>query len=315
MDDELEMDRLSRLLAAEQEDQPIQHFNYRSVANDLEGVVQPILTAIGTTKLGELEAYEKGLVHVLSLAVVINTATWHTIRFLTWEFPPQIGWQREFVYAVPPLGRTLLDSLCNIIFMFDDPGANVHWFLVSGWSDQYRSYKRQEEKCREKPGWGSETWLKALAAEFNQTEKFLVKLTDEERAKPDKPFKERWPGPGRMAQYPMKDEDRKKFLDHVNAWFYKGLSSDSHLTLTGLLNRGGHHLPLAAAIDPDDMYQRKKFHFIGVCLIGYLAILSEVSYQLALVEEKAKLRDVWKKAVVWPDAADLWTMRYDALLK
>ena len=41
---------------------------------------------------------------VLQLQVIINTATWHSIRYLCWEGGQ--GWQPDFVFATPLLGST-----------------------------------------------------------------------------------------------------------------------------------------------------------------------------------------------------------------
>jgi hypothetical protein len=310
---ESDMDRLSLKLAAEQASQPAGHFDYRSIASELDGLIQPILDAIGTTKAKDLQTFEKGLPHVLALTAVISSAPWHSIRFLCWE-RPEVGWQRDFIYSVPPLARTLLDSLFNLMFMFDNPKDNVHWFLAGGWCDQQRAYNRFKEKYGKKDAW--QTWFAASSVDIKQTEDHLVDITDAERKRPDRPLKGFWPNPGQMGgkQHPIRDQSRARFLKYTNDWFYKELSGDSHLSLTGLLNRGGHHLPLAAGVDPDDLYKLTRSKFAGTALTIYVALLSEISVELSLAQEKATLSTIWKNLELWPDAADLHKERYERLL-
>jgi hypothetical protein len=306
------IDRLSRQLAAEQASRPAGRFDYQSIAADLDAIVQPLLDAIGIGKAALLQEYEKGLVHVLALNVSISSDTWAAIRYLCRE-QPEAGWQRAFVYSVPPLARTLLDSLFTTIFLFDDPKANAHWFLAAGWSDQQRANKRFSNRYSKDPAW--RTWLQFSAEDIKQTESYLVTLTKQERQSPEKPVRGYWPNPGKMGgTAPMRDKTRRKFLQYVNDWFYRELSGDSHLNLTGLLRRGGHRLRLTAGNDPEDLYQLTRSHFAYTALTIYLALLSEFSVELDLSVQKRSLAEMWRKLSRWQDAADLYQERYQALL-
>jgi hypothetical protein len=307
--EEPEIDRLSRKLAAEISSRGADHFDYQLIVRDLEGVHQPILDAIG-----KATGPEKGYPHILALTVAISKGTWESIRFLCFE-QPKNGWHREFVYSVPPLARTLLDSLFNIIFMFDNPSVNVHWFLLGGWADQNKARKRFKRRYGTDFDW--KTWLDCFAASIKQTEDQLVEVTKAERQSPERPLMGYWPNPGQMSKKhnTIQDAARAAFLEHISDWFYKHLSGDSHLSLTGLLNRGGYRLPLAAGVDPEELYRQTRSNFILTALTIYVALLSEVSKELGLVVELARLREVWKKLVVWPDAADLHRVRYEALLR
>jgi hypothetical protein len=308
-DEEPEIDRISRKLAAENASRTTEQFDFQSIARDLEGVHQPILDAIW-----KAAGPEKGYPHILALTVTISKGTWESIRFLSLE-QPKNGWHRQFVYSVPPLARTLLDSLFNVIFMFDNPSVNVHWFLVGGWTDQNRAHRLFRDRYGTEAEW--KTWLDACEANIKQTEDHLVGITDAERKSPTKPPLGYWPNPGKMGNKDcaIRDPGREAFLKYVNAWFYKWLSGDSHLSLTGLLNRGGYLLPLAAAVDPEELYRLTRSRFVLTALTIYIALLSEISSELALAPELARLREIWKKLVVWPDAADLYGKRYDALLR
>jgi hypothetical protein len=301
------IDTLSRQLSAEIAGRPAEHFDYQGISSDLAHACQSILAAIGKST-----GTEKGYPHVLALTVVVSRGTWESIRYLYFEQPPDHGWRTEFVYSIPPLARTLLDSLYNIIFMFDNPGVNVHWFLLSGWVDQKRAYSRFQQKYGTDPKW--KTWFDLCVADIKQTEDHLVKITDEERRSPDKPPLGYWPNPGKMGQK-MQESDRAKFLEYVNDWFYGRLSGDSHLSLTGLLNRGGYCLQLAGGIDADALYAQTKAHFALTALTIYVALLSEICKELAPAADGARLRELWNKLVVWPDADELYKRRYEALLR
>ena len=313
-DQEREIDRLSRKLQSEQAGQPAAAFNYQTIAKDLDEIPQRLLDAIGKEKCEELQAYETGVPHVLALTVAVSGSTWQSIRFLCWEVP-EIGWQPEFAFAVPPLARTLLDSLFNIIYMFDEPAQNVHWFLANGWTDQVKEHKRLHGTYGKDPMWA--TWFETSAAEIKQMEEELVTLTPAERARPEKPAKGWWPNPGAMLRQGLEatKQDRNHFLGYLNDWFYRELSGDSHLSLSGLLHRGGHFLPLAEGINRNQLLGLARSKFILNSLTLYVALLSEISVELSLDREKAKLREIWTKLVPHRQAEGLFKQRYEKVLQ
>jgi hypothetical protein len=99
--------------------------------NELPGAIYQRIRRERRAQLGE------PLFLFLELLVRVSGDTWDTIRFICRDKLEQ-GRRLEFVYAVPPLTRTLLDSLLTIIFIFDNPDTHIRWYYAGGWRPSSR---------------------------------------------------------------------------------------------------------------------------------------------------------------------------------
>lgn len=271
------------------EEPKIGTFNYGLIAVDMEELPVAIYERIRRewrAQLGE------PLCLFLELLVRISGDAWHTIRYICRD-----GRRREFVYAVPPLARTLLDALSSVVFIFDNPAVNMRWYYASGWLDQYREYKRYLAEYGGKPGWEH---LAKLPAEIEKTAR-LAKITSDERSDAEQPKPKLirwWPNPGVFGsdRAPTTDPKRTEFLLFLNAWFYGRLSGDSHLNFPGLLRRGWFYAEQSdEARDPEQIHYEQRSIMAFEALTIQVALLTEISCQLGLDYEKNRLRGIWDK--------------------
>lgn len=250
----------------------------------------------------------------LELTVRVSGDTWATINFLCRRKGDDHGRRREFIYSIPPLSRTLLESLLSVIYIFDDPSTNIRRYYASGWLELYTEYKHYFAEYGGKPGWEH---LADAANEIEKTAK-LAKINPAERADAELP-KPRlikwWENPGKFADL-AKDPDRAKFLRFLTAWFYGRLSGDSHLNFPGLLRRGWFY-----ADQEDESRDREPLHDDKQSLMAFealsihVALLTEISCQLALDYEKSRLRIIWEKLLPFADdARQIYEARCKALL-
>lgn len=312
MPNQRDIDHFSRKLAAEEGSETATFFNYQSIAPILDPIPRQLLDAIATAA-PTLRAHEKGLPLLLSLTVTVSAATWQSIRFLT--FPqPEAGWQPGFIYSVTPLARTLIDALLNVVYLFDEPGKNARWFLISGWFEQTKEFKRIQAAWGTDPTWS--TWFELAAADIKQTEDELVTPTPDERQRERAPKAGWWPNPGSMVKkHPAREPLRRDFISYLNDRVYGHLSADSHLSLQGLLRRGGHNLPLAEGLTHEMLHMRASSKFSLDALALYVALLSELSSEFHLSDTNASLLAIWDLLLGHDLAASLLSRRYATSLR
>lgn len=294
----------------------VEVFDYSIVKEDLDDLLPAVNNTIASAE-PELSTYEKALPMIMDLQIVVNTVAWSAIHTLCLARTDSAE-APDYIFTTPPLTRTLLDSLLNTIFMFDNPEENVHWFLVSGWREQVKTFNRYKTKYGKNAAWA--TWLEFARRDIDQTEKFFVALSPEE--KQGKATTRFWPNPGKMGaihkdparSFPMRDAGRTQFVRYMKDWHYGRLSGESHLNLQGLLNRGALHLPRAGNADAESFAARTRFMYLTSAFSIYLALITEVALEVSF--PKDRLLPIWRKtAAAWSDVGELYTERYQALLR
>jgi hypothetical protein len=308
-------DDIDRLAGELDADYKQARFDYSVIRDDLDDLLPAIHNTVASAE-PVLTKIEKALPMVLGLQIKVNSLTWSTIQTLCLAHESGIS---DYIFAVPPLTRTILDSLLNTLFMFDDPGQNVHWFLLAGWCEQNRELNRYKAEYGKDPAW--KKWLEFAKADIAQTEKFLVTLTPDEKNHPEKPARGFWPLPGGMGtneknaknSNPMLDADREAFVKYMRNWHYGRLSGESHLSLLGLMKRGALYLPQANDLSLDTLAARTRYMYLTSAFSVYLALMTEIA--LAVDFPKDRLLAVWRKAArAWSDVAELYVKRYKELL-
>ena len=173
--------------------------------------------------------------------------TYHTIKILSADNPePPI--MREDALSVGPLSRTVLDSLFMVIFVFHDLPARNEWYWRSGWRSLWEELQRYMVAHGSDPDFtdfiaAQKQWLDLTAAR--------CALSAAEIANPN--LIKRWPHPGRMLQDKKTSPDRLALMQFLNDWYYGQLSSESHLSLPGLVMRSTALIP---GHDPDELAWR-----------------------------------------------------------
>jgi len=109
----------------------------------------------------------------------------------------------------------------------------------------------------------------------------------------------------------LTDPSRLDYLQFLNDWYYGALSGDSHLSYMGLARRGGFMW------DKADSGMRKRYREIAVltAVTLFVALLSEIAGHARLPDEKRRLRDIWDVLRPVTEPGELWSRRYDQLLR
>jgi hypothetical protein len=287
--------------------------DYRPIKRALDEIADAIVNRLEREHRSEISGYHKQLPTILKLTLRVTKVTWESIRFLCAQHPIVHARREEFAISVPPLARTMLDSLLTVLYIFDRPSENARWYVASGWRELSEHHALLVGKHGADPEWAE--WLTKHAEMVSGWESDAA-ISPTEKADPKRI--KYWPNPGRMAQpqsgLALKDQVRLAFAQYLNDWFYRHLSGASHLSLSGLASRGGL---LADAGDREErarMMTRYHSRVILTALSLYVAFLSELAGQFKLDFESARLRSIWKHILEWPEANELHKERYDGWL-
>jgi len=213
--------------------------------------------------------------------------TYHTIRILSSD-KPQPPIMREDALSVGPLSRTILDSLFMVIFVFHDLPARAAWYWKSGWRSLWEGVQRYIAAHGSDPAFSEwialqTQWLDITAARYG--------LTVAEIANP-KLIRPWWPHPGGMLKDKSTSPDRLALMRFLNDWYYGGLSSESHLSLSGLVTRSA---PLIPGHDPDElewrMDKQRSDNFLVATFVA-LAFASEIEIECRFGSSD-RLKYVW----------------------
>lgn len=201
----------------------------------------------------------------------------------------------EFALSIPMLSRSILHSLFAVVFKFDDPRERTNWFLKSTWREAAEQHTRLVAAHGRDQGW--EKWLEGHE---HQVQAFRTDAQLPEGAKPDSV--EWWPNPGRMVPE-MIGPARKAFLGHLNGWYYKELSGESHLSGLRFVKRAGILAELP--------YRNQS---LLAALAIYVSLLTELACQLDMTHQEGHARTVWAVLNTWPPAKQLWERRHERSL-
>jgi len=251
-----------------------------------------------------------GLPAVLSSMTRIADITLRSIDKLWWTADGGVRIQLEHATAIPPLARTLLDSVFTVVFLFDSPTQNTRWYHASGWRDIASQQVRLEKTYGEDPAWRE--WLDDHAKWIEQLK---VDVTPVEIQTPARI--EWWPNPGKMTKFRrdktpyIRDAERRDFLQYLNDWHYGPLSSDSHLSYMGMIRRAG---VLADGPNRVQLLEQYASNIFLTSLTLNLAFLAEVIAEANLSVQADRAIQLWSLVPEWPMAQSLFLKRYQKLL-
>jgi len=294
-------------------DEPYE-IDYTPIKVPLAEIPHAIINRIKRERDAELAALHRTLPGVLSLMTHVVRVTWDSVRFLCANKVEQPPRRLDFAVAVPPLSRTILDAVFNIVFIFDKPTLNARKYCAGGWREALELQGQLTARYGAR-----EEWKQYLANHATAVAGFAedADITLQETANPR--LVEYWPHPGRMLRKGVEfaDPTRSAFLGFLNTWFYGHLSGDSHLSLMGLARRAGHFVEFESEEQDNERraaisLQHSQIVFNSMTL--YVAYLSELAAQLRLEHECVRLRQVWTHLHKWPEIQELFEERYDSWL-
>ena len=100
--------------------------------------------------------------HSAPFLLFLKIARWTYVAslYLLADKPEDPKRHLEYAIAVPPLNRTILDSVFNVVFIFDDFDDRLCWYFQSGLEEVQRKLARFKRKYSGDPAW-SPWFLKA----------------------------------------------------------------------------------------------------------------------------------------------------------
>lgn len=281
----------------------IDSLNFVPIQKDLD----ILLTAFGTKLEREIpQRCKENPVSRIILASLVKVTenTYHSIQFLCAEKPECFARKLEYIVAVPPMVRTLLDALCNIIFMFEDLPNRIDWFAKSGWRENYEKLNRYKKNFGndihwKKPLSNLSNWLDETK---NKYEIDIVKINEI-------PY---WPIPFQMTKGEKLSKDRLNIIKYLIDYFHRELSSESHLSFHGLI-KSAAWISEKRDEDYEDKIKDLRTDNIINATTFVLALLSELENELKY-ERTQKLIELWVILNETGISRKIYELRYRKLL-
>jgi hypothetical protein len=267
----------------------------------------------GTTNRADREWPAKlgGQSHAMLFTFALKTAYWTyaASKYLVADKPQDATRRQEFAASVPPLTRTILDLLFNVVFVLDDYPARLCWYFDSGRREVETKITRYKKSYSGDPRWTR--WL----TNFERSKDIFVQHCDAVCGRTRAPNS--WfPHPGKMlGQKLFKNPSLYDFLTYLDEWVYGDLSSSSHGHWSGLVQRMGQVLRIERS-DNDDLRIANKYRSdvllqqmtLLLCLVTEIIVAADF-------DNKAKAAYLWQLLSALSDEAkDLYNLRYQVLL-
>jgi hypothetical protein len=290
---EIPFDLACRCGHAVSEHSPVLPLDFGTISGEIDNVLISVSNKLEREWPPSLGSRE-------STAVVIGIYrlcwfAYKTIRYFSAQGPPDPNRWPEFVFSAPPIVRGILDAIANVIYLFqDDLSARTLEYEKRGWIEDHRRSQQHRERYRDDPA--HKYYLDSLAAEELRIRNVL-NLDDAEVAK-----LKRWPRfvdmisrhrPGHWTR--IGADDRRKFLEYLDDWFYAEFSRDSHLSGPGLYRRA------EVLLTERRLWSERDHKTVDEIRSDYL--MAATSLMLALASEltcELKFRDVAHRlSMVW----------------
>lgn len=242
----------------------------------------------------------------LAVRAQVETAinTHLTIRYLCADYPEDYSRKIEYAISCPPLLRGIVETLCNLVFLFEDIQTRGNLFLKQGYFDFIKYKKRYID------------WLGGN----NQYHEFMNIVTSQvdylrEKAEiTGKEKRQRFPGPKQMLDEKWgNSSETQTVLKYLYEMHYDPLSSNSHLSWLGIVTRS---LCLLQRNEEEKLklvkHLKNEYNVANVILI--LAIISEIQKNMGF-DLLPRIETLWLKLTpltAWAD--ELYNKRYRAMV-
>jgi hypothetical protein len=249
------------------------------------------------------------------LNIQMSRNAWHTVSYLCAnERNSQDDWMWDYVLLIPPINRVLLDSLFNVVFVLEDLENRLRWFHESGWREA------REQLDREKAAYqGLEEWTEYLDRVELSVAGAATKFQISGEKQKNLRLIKYWPNPGKMPKHESTPStDARPFLQYLNDWFYREMSSQSHLSFHGMMKLA--MLALRRDYSPEirrdiegkylESFRAEQVSRTLTCTLTLLSELN-ISFQLSY---GSRLLALWNRGRhVVPDMREIYKHRYEAL--
>lgn len=242
---------------------------------------------------------------IIRLHLEISYSAYQATRYLYADVPEDPKRKPEFLTVGPPIQRSMLDGLFNIVYLGLDLEKATHDYYRGAWKETLQYYRRHKERYGQKPEW--QEWLESL-------EKLVAELARNEKlSDADYNTVDRWPTPGEMCKRTLPKETKDFFL-HLQEWFYRSYSQEDHLSWPGLASRGVIFLRDLKSESDQEYVKKQKSDQLYRALLILLMTLSEVNARFSL-GFSSKLQYIWTILLNYFDETrELYDLRYRTLL-
>lgn len=241
----------------------------------------------------------------LTFRVALNT--YRSMAYVCGDKPPDPLRRLEYAISCPPIVRTLVDTLFNVIFALEDLEQRATWYYKSGWREDQEKLEQYEKEYGHLEEWKS--WLEVFK-KGHEHGRGVWGITEEEYKNPK--LIEWWPIPSWMISKAR--PDNQGFLQFLNDWYYRELSQESHLSFPGLVARGS----LLMALDKKEehaeehLVQNKSTQMVmAVTLL--LGLCSEIEHHFNF-GFKQRIVVLWGIFSELPIPKEMYDKRYAKLL-
>jgi hypothetical protein len=301
---------LRRIKKRTRELKPLRNFDYKIIGEQLHG----LLTNVDRDLRRKSEAFPVSFLdnapHLLNIFVRCAINSYNAVLYFAGDIPEDPRRKPNFVIAVPPINRQLLDLLFTIVYLLDDYRPRVREYMRSGFREL------AEEQHQWKTTFGNNPDYKAHIRNMDQ---MLIDLARDLEISPDLrrdasrfPY---WPHPDKIQELRTKS---RPFLRHLNKWFYHDTSAQSHLTFGGLLKISFFFLAEHLGGARQELIERRflqqfRGQQMSRTMVLTLAIAAEAD-AFGRLGNNQRIRFIWPVlGDTFVEARELWDSRYEKL--
>jgi hypothetical protein len=136
------------------------------------------------------------------VATRVVTVTYRTVRFICANAAKDQSSPVEYSISVPPLNRSIVDTIFTLIFILEDPQQRCAWYFKSGWRESRLNYEKHLTAYGQAPEW--QPWLSTVLDHLQKGKEFFGITSDQEVNPSTIPS---WPNAGAMKSYGIKKDD------------------------------------------------------------------------------------------------------------
>ena len=284
---------------------------YGAISPEFENLLTATINKVDLEWPAKWQAYP-GAKYIVESCARITLNTHLSIRYLCAQEPPQPERKVEFALSAIPIIRSLADTIFLPVFLFEDVPQRTALYLKGGWREWAEELARCRAAYGNVPVWRD--WLEEFEKRL-QGSRDLAGISDAEAANPTAiPY---WPTPAQMLRPGQLTAESRALFTHLNDWFYRTFSSQTHLSLPGLIMRSAGLYP--ATDDEttrvrDWRLDRQRSDAMSFDLLLCLATVSEIQAACSFGLEM-RLRYIWGiLSGFFGMAKELYELRYDKLL-
>jgi len=286
--------------------------NFEVIAEPLDSLLKALANKIDREWPAHL-AEVLGARELFLLTLQTADVTCRSIRWLCADKPVDPLRIPEFCISVPPLNRTILDSVFTAVFLLEDLPERCNWYHKASWREMRLELDRYRAQYGKLDSW--QEWF-TRSAEMCTLGARIFQISAAELADPASIPK--WPNPGKMIRYGTNPElpvpATRKFMKYLNDWFYADLSQQAHLGGAGIMKRSVALLYHRDDPERAEALLKNKRAWVGQTVVLLLALASELEayFEFGLRERIRYLWTIMAGAIVI--AQELYETRYAELL-